>query len=55
MNVYGNALMDAKTSGKCQGCHHGFAIGSKPVFSNVEKSLQRLVAGAGFEPATFGL
>jgi integrase len=58
MNVYGNALMDAKREANAKVVTMALRLaptGPNPDFSNVEKSLKRLVAGAGFEPATFGL
>jgi integrase len=58
MNVYGNALMDAKRDANTKVVSMALRLapnGPTPVSSNVGKSLKRLVAGAGFEPATFGL
>ena len=58
MNAYGNALMDAKRQANTKVVTMALRLapdGPTPVSSIVGKSLKRLVAGAGFEPATFGL
>jgi integrase len=58
MNVYGNALMDAKrqANGKVVGIELGLAPNG-PTGDSLDnaKLLRRMVAGGGFEPPTFGL
>ena len=58
MNVYGDAMMDAKreTNGKVVSIALRTApSGPTPESGDNRKLLVELVAGAGFEPATFGL
>jgi integrase len=58
MNVYGNALMDAKrqANGKVVSIALGLAPNGPTADSvNDDKLLVELVAGGGFEPPTFGL
>ena len=58
MNVYGNALMDAKRQANSKVVSMALRVapnGPNSLVVGAGKSLKGLVAGAGFEPATFGL